>query len=129
MTRGRRDTKDESDRDDQEYAEQRPGAENDHGTAADRPKDGEEGLGVRHIPKATVSEPSKLDPYKPLIQEDRKSRYKQRHTAKRIHNQLVGECPKYDASYPLVQRYVRSLREARHQEGTPGEAARRRLVM
>ncbi|WP_106359415.1 MULTISPECIES: hypothetical protein [unclassified Cohnella] len=76
-----------------------------------------------------MSEPSKLDPYKPLIQEDRKSRYKQRHTAKRIHNQLVGECPKYDASYPLVQRYVRSLREARHQEGTPGEAARRRLVM
>ncbi len=57
-----------------------------------------------------------------------KNRYKQRHTAQRIHNRLVAECPEYDASYPLVQRYVRSLREARHQEGTlelewpPGEA-------
>jgi len=83
-------------------------------------------------PKAAVAQPSKLDPYKPLIQswleEDRKNRYKQRHTAQRIHNRLVAECPEYDASYPLVQRYVRSLREARHQEGTlelewpPGEA-------
>jgi Transposase and inactivated derivatives len=83
-------------------------------------------------PKAAVAQPSKLDPYKPLIQswleEDRKNRYKQRHTAQRIHNRLVAEYPGYDASYPLVQRYVRNLREARHQEGTlelewpPGEA-------
>ncbi|MFC4602056.1 IS21 family transposase [Cohnella hongkongensis] len=82
-------------------------------------------------PKAVVTLPSKLDPYKPLIQswleEDRKNRYKQRHTAQRIHNRLVEECPEYDASYPLVQRYVRGLREARFQEGTlelewrPGE--------
>lgn len=73
-------------------------------------------------PKAKVVQPSKLDPYKPLIQswleDDRKNRYKQRHTAQRIHNRLVEECPEYDASYPLVQRYVRSLQEARHQEGT-----------
>ncbi|WP_375256425.1 hypothetical protein [Paenibacillus sp. JMULE4] len=38
-------------------------------------------------PKAAVAQPSKLDPYKPLIQswleEDRKNRYKQRHTAQR----------------------------------------------
>ena len=39
----------------------------------------------------------------------------------------MEECSAYDASYSLVQRYVRSLREARHQEGTlelewtPGE--------
>jgi transposase len=76
--------------------------------------------------------PSKLDPFKPLIQqwleEDRKNRYKQRHTAMRIHNRLAAECEDYDASYPLVQRYVKSLREYRHQEGTlelvwhPGEA-------
>lgn len=77
-------------------------------------------------------QPSKLDPFKPLIlrwlEEDRKNRYKQRHTAKRIHDRLKEECPDYDASYPLVQRYVKSLREYRHQEGTleliwhPGEA-------
>lgn len=76
--------------------------------------------------------PSKLDPFKPLIQqwleEDRKNRYKQRHTAMRIHKRLTEECAGYDASYPLVQRYVRSLREHRYQEGTleldwpPGEA-------
>jgi transposase len=76
--------------------------------------------------------PSKLDPFKPLIQqwleEDRKNRYKQRHTAMRIHKRLIAECAGYDASYPLVQRYVKSLREHRYQEGTleldwrPGEA-------
>lgn len=76
--------------------------------------------------------PSKLDPFKPLIQqwleEDRKNRYKQRHTAMRIHNRLAAECEEYDASYPLVQRYVKRLREKRYKEGTlelvwqPGEA-------
>ena len=64
---------------------------------------------------------SKLDPYKPLIQEwleeDRKNRYKQRHTAMRIHKRLRAECQGYDASYPLVQRYVKRLREYRHTEG------------
>jgi hypothetical protein len=38
---------------------------------------------------------SKLDPFKPIIQgwleEDRKNRYKQRHTAKRIHQRLMEE--------------------------------------
>ncbi|WP_281884147.1 IS21 family transposase [Paenibacillus sp. YYML68] len=79
-----------------------------------------------------VELPSKLDPFKPLIQqwlaEDRKHRYKQRHTAMRIHKRLTAECEDYDASYPLVQRYVKRLREYRHKEGTleliwqPGEA-------
>ncbi|MCZ8514949.1 hypothetical protein O9H85_21495 [Paenibacillus filicis] len=32
--------------------------------------------------------------------------YKQRHTAMRIHKRLMTECIGYDASYPLVQRYV-----------------------
>lgn len=76
--------------------------------------------------------PSKLDPFKPLIrqwlEEDRKNRYKQRHTAMRIHKRLLEECSGYDASYPLVQRYVKTLKEHRYQEGTleltwmPGEA-------
>ena len=84
-------------------------------------------------PKVQQTElPSKLDPFKPLIQqwleEDRKNRYKQRHTAMRIHKRLLAECEDYDASYPLVQRYVKRLREYRHKEGTlelvwePGEA-------
>lgn len=85
------------------------------------------------IPKQqTPEKPSKLDAFKPLIrewlEEDRKNRYKQRHTAKRIHVRLQQECPGYDASYPLVQRYVKSLREEHYEEGTqelvwhPGEA-------
>ena len=83
-------------------------------------------------PSHSVDKPSKLDPFKPLIrewlEEDRKNRYKQRHTAKRIHTRLMEECPGYDASYPLVQRYVKSLREDQYEEGTqelvwhPGEA-------
>jgi transposase len=85
-------------------------------------------------PEQKMDRPSKLDPFKPLIQqwleEDRKNRYKQRHTAMRIHTRLVEECPDYDASYPLVQRYVKSLYEERrrYEEGTqelvwhPGEA-------
>lgn len=89
--------------------------------------------GFQEKPKAQKEElPSKLDPFKPLIQqwleEDRKNRYKQRHTAMRIHKRLTAECVGYDASYPLVQRYVKGLRERRYQEGTleldwqPGEA-------
>lgn len=85
-------------------------------------------------PEQKMDRPSKLDPFKPLIrqwlEEDRKNRYKQRHTAMRIHTRLVEECPDYDASYPLVQRYVKSLYEERerYEEGTqelvwhPGEA-------
>jgi transposase len=89
--------------------------------------------GFQEKPKSKKEElPSKLDPFKLLIQqwleEDRKNRYKQRHTAMRIHKRLTAECVGYDASYPLVQRYVKSLREHRYQEGTleldwqPGEA-------
>ena len=70
--------------------------------------------GFQEKPKARKEEmPFKLDPFKPLIQqwleEDRKNRYKQRHTVMRIHKRLTAECVSYDASYPLVQRYLRSL--------------------
>lgn len=54
---------------------------------------------------------SKLDPWKEKIEmwleEDRRMRYKQRHTAKRIHNRLLSECSGYNGSYALVQRYVK----------------------
>jgi len=59
--------------------------------------------------------PSKLDPYKKKIQkwlsEDNQNWYKQRHTAKRIHERLSEDYPEYDCSYLLVQRYVKRIRE------------------
>jgi transposase len=83
-------------------------------------------------PQEKKNRPSKLDPFKDKIrqwlEEDRKNRYKQRHTAKRIHERLKKEHKNYEASYILVQRYVKELREYRHQKGTlelewaPGEA-------
>jgi transposase len=78
--------------------------------------------------------PSKLDRWKPQIEqwleEDQRMRFKQRHTAKRIHNRLVAEHPgDYMCSYPLVQRYVKQRKERRKEsEGflelvwAPGEA-------
>jgi transposase len=59
---------------------------------------------------------SKLDRWKPQIdrwiKEDRKMRFKQRHTAKRIHDRLQEENPKeYDCSYELVQRYCKQKKE------------------
>ena len=78
--------------------------------------------------------PSKLDRWKPQIEqwleEDRRTRFKQRHTAKRIHHRLLEEHPgDYDCSYPLVQRYLKQ-RKAAGTESTgflelvwaPGEA-------
>ena len=55
---------------------------------------------------------SKLDPWKPKIdewlEEDRRMRFKQRHTAKRVHERLREEYPEaYGCSYPLVQRYLK----------------------
>lgn len=51
-------------------------------------------------------EPSKLDRFKPKIdewlREDRQMRYKKRHTAKRIHERLKKEYPEeYKCSYVL----------------------------
>lgn len=60
---------------------------------------------------------SRLDPFKAKIaewlEEDRRMRFKQRHTAKRVHERLQEEYPnRYDCSYPLVQRYLKARREA-----------------
>ena len=76
---------------------------------------------------------SKLDPWKPVIDGwldgDRKVRYKQRHTAKRVFDRLYEECPGFTGSYPIVQRYVKQVREAKKQTDgfleliwPPGEA-------
>ena len=57
---------------------------------------------------------SRLDPHKPLInqwiKEDQYRWYKQRHTAKRIHDRLIKESSGYDCSYNIVQRYVKAAR-------------------
>jgi len=66
------------------------------------------------------SAPSKLDPWKAEIEqwleEDRRMRFKQRHTAKRIHERLLAEHPgEYDCSYSILQRHVKGLKEERRQ--------------
>jgi len=60
---------------------------------------------------------SRLDPFKAKIDEwlaeDRRMRFKQRHTAKRVHERLGQEFPdRYDCSYPLVQRYIKAVKAA-----------------
>ena len=61
---------------------------------------------------------SKLDPWKPKIDEwlaeDRRMRFKQRHTAKRVHERLEAEYGEaYRSSYPLAQRYLKEKKRER----------------
>jgi len=55
--------------------------------------------------------PSKLDAFKPVIdailRADLDAPRKQRHTAKRIFDRLIGEHGMAEVSYPVVRRYVR----------------------
>jgi transposase len=57
--------------------------------------------------------PSKLDPYKTIIEawlvEDEQNRHKQRHTAKRVYDRLK-QIPDFNCSYPTVNRYVNRLK-------------------
>jgi hypothetical protein len=92
---------------------------------------GVENYSKENIQKAETS--SKIDPWKKTIEswleEDRKMRYKQRHTAQRIHDRLTAEYTEYDGSYTLIQRYVKKRKvEIRKDAGFlelvwhPGEA-------
>jgi len=85
-----------------------------------------------HPPEEAVR-PSRLDPHKLLIdtwlEEDQGRWYKQRHTAKRIHDRLKAESPGYGCAYNAVQRYVKDrLRAQRAQRASqelvwhPGES-------
>ncbi len=60
--------------------------------------------------------PPKLDPYRPLIDQrlgdDAKSGAKQRRTARRVHDRLVGE-ERADVSPDTVERYARRARAPR----------------
>ena len=84
-------------------------------------------------PPEDAARPSKLDPHKPLIdrwlEEDQGRWYKQRHTAKRIHDRLKTESLGYDWAYNAVQRYVkdrlsaqRALRASQELVWHPGES-------
>lgn len=84
-------------------------------------------------PPETIVRPSRLDPYKATIdawlEDDKKHWYKQRHTAKRIHERLGQEVAGFDCSYNTVQRYVKTQKQCmRDQRGTqelvwhPGES-------
>ena len=72
-------------------------------------------------PPAKRRNPSKLDPYKPIIrhwlQEDAKNWRKQRHTARRIWQRLVSECGA-NVSEATVSRYVSKLRKQSSSHGS-----------
>lgn len=83
------------------------------------------------LPKTAVR-PSTLDPFKSIIlswlAQDAQVRYKQRHTAQRIHERLQTEYPEtYHGSYSTVQRFVQKVTQQAPREGTlelvwhPGE--------
>ena len=61
------------------------------------------------VPPVVQTQPSKLDPFKPVIHEwldeDKKHWRKQHHTAQRIYERLVEE-QGYTGSYSVVQRYL-----------------------
>lgn len=86
-------------------------------------------------PSAPIAQerPSKLDPYKPMINqwliEDEQNRVKQRHTGTRVYHRLMQEVPEFPCSYPTVMRYVRGFRTSRRKQSGylelvwhPGEA-------
>ena len=67
---------------------------------------------------------SKLDPFKPLIDEwlqaDRLAPRKQRHTAKRIFRRLKEEVKDFNCSYRLVALYVKEKKEVLRLKRTTG---------
>lgn len=67
---------------------------------------------------------SKLDPFKPLIDEwlraDKLAPRKQRHTAKRVFKRLKDEAAGFDCSYRLVALYVKQKKEALRLKKTDG---------
>lgn len=66
-------------------------------------------------PPIIQEKPSKLDPFKPIIQEwldeDKKHWRKQHHTAQRVYERLVEE-QGYTGSYSIVQRYMKKCRSS-----------------
>ena len=71
-------------------------------------------------PPANLERKSKLDPFKPMIDqwllEDEQNRHKQRHTRRRVYNRLKELYPpqEFNCSYNTVARYVSAFRCKRH---------------
>lgn len=67
-------------------------------------------------PPVTKENPSKLDPFKPIIhewlEEDKKHWRKQHHSAQRVYERLTEEHG-YTGSYSVVQRYLKKCRSQR----------------
>ena len=75
------------------------------------------------VPPVVQTQPSKLDPFKPVIQEwldeDKKHWRKQHHTAQRIYERLVEE-QGYTGSYTVVQRYLKKCRSVQTEKANLG---------
>lgn len=75
-------------------------------------------------PAAEEEHESKLDPFKPLIDEwleaDKLAPRKQRHTAKRIYRRLRDEAEGFNCSYRLVALYVAEKKEELRLKKTEG---------
>ena len=87
------------------------------------------------VPPVVQTQPSKLDPFKPVIHEwldeDKKHWRKQHHTAQRIYERLVEE-QGYTGSYSVVQRYLKKCRSVQTEKRTLnwyGIPARPRLIL
>jgi len=76
--------------------------------------------GTGFSPKRLVNIDTKLDPYKPLIDQwlmdDKKATRKQRHTAKRVYVRLTKEAGGFNCSYRLVADYVKEKKKRLHLE-------------
>ena len=76
------------------------------------------------IPASSEIHESKLDPFKPLIDEwllaDKLAPRKQRHTAKRVYKRLKDEADGFDCSYRLVALYVKQKKEELRLKRTDG---------
>ena len=75
-------------------------------------------------PASSEIHESKLDPFKPLIDEwlqaDKLAPRKQRHTAKRVFKRLKDEADGFDCSYRLVALYVKQKKEELRLKRTDG---------
>lgn len=76
------------------------------------------------IPASSEIHESKLDPFKPMIDEwllaDKLAPRKQRHTAKRVYKRLKDEADGFDCSYRLIALYVKQKKEELRLKRTDG---------
>ena len=76
------------------------------------------------VPASTGTRESKLDPFKPLIDEwlraDKLAPRKQRHSATRVFNRLKAEAAGFNCSYRLVAIYVKLRKEELRLKRTDG---------